>query len=154
MARLKRCEVCGKDSPASALFCKCGTSLALTPEREPEAQSVEARNPAPTVRQTPPRRELVFEWGNVEIRETLAIGRDHRFSPLAARIQHLDPKDFVSRKHAEVYVEDHRLWVRHLGENNPTYVDDRPLAAGDTAQLQDGTRLSFSTAILAVVRIS
>lgn len=157
MARVKACDGCGLANPPGELFCSgCGMSLAFVPETIPDAPSPQ-RDQTPLVEMLPIVREsaapkvlLLFVWGAVEVRERLAIGRDRAFSPLADR---LTPLDTVSRIHAEVFVEAGTAFVRHLSENNPTYVNGHALVVREVAPLTDGCELAFSRSVVATVRI-
>jgi pSer/pThr/pTyr-binding forkhead associated (FHA) protein len=84
----------------------------------------------------------------VEVNARLGIGRDAAFSPIAANLG-----EFVSRRHAEVLLECGKLFVRHLGQTNPTYVNGRKLGDSEQTELVDGDELGFSTQEIAVVRI-
>jgi pSer/pThr/pTyr-binding forkhead associated (FHA) protein len=59
----------------------------------------------------------------------------------------------VSRRHAELLLEGGKLFVRHLGRTNPTYVNGRKLGDGERTELNDGDEIGFSTQETAVVRI-
>jgi pSer/pThr/pTyr-binding forkhead associated (FHA) protein len=93
--------------------------------------------------------ELVFEWGPVRVQGRLAIGRDRTFSSIADR---LGPFATVSREHAIINLTPDALRIVHVGSTNPTYLNGRPLKTGETAVLDDGDILRFSTRLRAVVR--
>jgi len=152
MARIRRCHVCGQANLAAEPFCQCGTSLAFVPETEEGDAHQQPTAAAPTTREAPRSRvHLLFPWGEVEVSDRLPIGRDPAFSALGHR---LAPLLSVSRHHAEVYLQEGRVWVRHLGENNPTYVGARALlVVGDIAELTSGCEVAFSRALVATVRI-
>ena len=98
-----------------------------------------------------PMYELQFEWGLILVNDTLLIGRDPEFSPLAARLVGYDT---VSRRHATVTLRNGILRVTHIGTTNPTYLNGRPLDTGESAAMGDGDILRFSREVRAVVQIS
>lgn len=155
MARVKSCEVCGHPNPPNEVFClSCGASLADVPVTDadaarPAAGPVEPPTPAGTFREPAPlAAQLIFDWGPVPVVGGLRVGRDAQFSALGDRIAAVTS---VSRRHAELFVQDGRLFVRHLGETNPTYVNGHPLATGEALGLDHGAEILFSRALRAVV---
>ena len=60
-------------------------------------------------------------------------------------------QDEVSRRHAEVFVQDGRAWVRDLGSRNGTQVNDQDLR-GAVRELADGDRITVGTAILKFIQ--
>ena len=182
MARVKVCHL-GHRNPPTERFCKgvldngelCGTPIGSVPMTDEDALApaqqaagvgtgdadvvseaisgpVAGRNsPARTTREMPQRQaRVVFPWGPEIVDGCLTIGRDWEFSPLAGRLQ---PMLAVSRMHAELKYDGERLILRHLGENNPTYVQGRPLAAGESLELTDGDEVAFSLDLKTRVRI-
>jgi hypothetical protein len=97
------------------------------------------------------RAALIFPWGNEAIRGQLNIGRDAMFSTLGEKIACLDREQLVSRRHAEVFLDDGYLFVRHIGTQNPTYINGAPLEYGDVIQLADGDEVRFSKQLVAKV---
>ena len=182
MARVKICEVCHHRNTPTERICKgeldngkrCEVPIGGVPITEDSdqtsvsqeveaARSVAESTPADrnlvqqqpflarTTRETPKRQARVeFPWGPEVVAGCLAIGRDWEFSPLADRLQ---ATLAVSRRHAELSYDGERLIVRHLGENNPTYVQGRPLATGDSLELADGDDVAFSLDLKTKVRI-
>jgi len=150
MARIKRCNVCRQANLAAEPFCQCGTSLAFVPETEEGDTHQEPTPAAPTTREAPRSKvRLLFPWGEVEVSDRLAIGRDQAFSALANR---LAPLDTVSGRHAEIYREQGSVWLRHLSHTNPTYIGARALVVvGDIAELTSGCEVAFSRALVATV---
>jgi len=152
MARIRRCDVCGQANLAAEPFCQCGTSLAFVPETEEGDAHQQPTAAAPTTREAQRSSvHLLFAWGEVEVSDRLAIGRDPAFSALADR---LAPLGTVSRRHAEVYLQGGSVWVRHLSKENPTYIGARALlAVGEIAELTSGCEVAFSRALIATVKI-
>lgn len=167
MARVKICSSCQHHNPAEQPFCvSCGFALAdveisdAAPDQVAPTLSEPASQPqragtwreAPTSDQTSPRPVLKFPWGDIEVAETLFIGRDPEISPLA---QQIDQEGFgwVSRKHAEVYLDDGKLYVRDVGSANGTYVNGTRIATQPVA-LADGDKVAFSQRLVATVRLS
>lgn len=166
MARVKVCSACGHANVPQEMFCTgdcCGASLANVDvteagEEEPAAPAAEAAPAAPgaglaqaprTTREAPCAR-LEFDWGDEWIGESLAVGRDPAFSPLAGR---LAAYRTVSGRHAELEPQGDAVQILQLGGTNPTYVDGRPLQAGESARARDGARIGFSRAVTAILRI-
>jgi hypothetical protein len=162
MARVKVCEVCESENAPDEVFCvneaagrACGVSLADVLVTESGARTQRPSEPPPqpagTFREAPRMRpSLVFSWGSEPVDGRLAVGREEGFSPLAAR---LATYDMVSGRHAEFYVTDGALFVRHIGRTNPTYVDGRPLQIGESAQLADGAAVAFSRSLVATIKL-
>jgi hypothetical protein len=182
MARVKVCHL-GHRNPPTERFCKgvldngelCGTPIGSVPMTEedasPSAQQeanagtdgaavvskvssglgADRSSPARTTREMPQRQaRVVFPWGSEIVDGCLTIGRDWEFSPLAGRLERMLA---VSRMHAELKYDGERLILRHLGENNPTYVQGRPLATGESLELADGDDVAFSLDLKTRVRI-
>jgi pSer/pThr/pTyr-binding forkhead associated (FHA) protein len=161
MARVKVCLSCQYQNPAGQPFCVgCGFSLAdvvisdAPTISEPTDQSLRAGTwrEAPLVVQAGPCPVLKFPWGDVEVAETLFIGRDPSISPLAERINQ-DGFGWVSRKHAEIYVDEGKLYIRDVGSKNGTYVNGERLATQPVV-LADGDQIAFSKRLVAHVRLS
>ena len=183
MARVKVCPGCGhKNSPGEPRCTACAYPVANvlatvdppveapTPDEPignggPTGPSVPVPNDAPveeapeklrkTTLEAPigPRATLVFEWGEVAVtnRDSVRVGRDPEFSPHADRIT---DNEYVSRRHAEVFMKDGRVYVRHMSTTNPTYHNGDPIAApGTEAQLFDEDEVGFSQHLTAKVRL-
>lgn len=168
MARVKICPSCKHENSPDHPFCAgCSFVLADTEISESvPAPTIEPTEPAPLAglaqEQQAPRsgtwREasnarplLKFPWGDVEVAATLFVGRDPDISPLAQRIER-DGFGWVSRKHAEVYVEEGKLYVRDVGSANGTFVNGARLGTQPVV-LADGDQVSFSQRLVAVVRL-
>ena len=70
------------------------------------------------------------------------VGRDEQHSPLAPYI----PKAFdnVSRRHAELWVENDSLYVRDLNSTNGTFVNGQSIAPDTKKDLKEGDRVRFA----------
>ncbi|MGI8712823.1 MAG: FHA domain-containing protein [Solirubrobacteraceae bacterium] len=69
----------------------------------------------------------------IEIDRELVLGRG------MAGVANLGGDTQLSRRHARVYVEDHRLLIEDLGSTNGTFVNDQQLTAA--CALQEGDRV-------------
>ena len=170
MARVKVCPSCKLENSPDQPFCTgsgCGFVLADTeisesvpaPTIEPP-ESAPLAEPAPAQQAPRPgtwrassnvRPVLKFPWGDVEVAETLFVGRDAEMSPIGERLER-DGFGWVSGKHAEVYVEQGKLYVRDVGSKNGTFVNGTRLATQPVV-LADGDQVSFSPHLVAVVRL-
>lgn len=168
MARVKICPSCQHQNAPDHPFCLgCGFSLAdveisdAAPEPAATAtvsEPIEQPDRIGTWRETSaPERTgpcpvLKFPWGDVEVAETLFIGRDPDISPLA---QQIDQNGFgwVSRRHAEIYVDHGKLYVRDVGSFNGTYINGARIATQPVV-LADGDQISFSQRLVATVCLS
>ena len=111
--------------------------------------------PPETTLETPigPRATLVFEWGEVAVtnRNSVRVGRDPEFSRHAKEI---GDNEYVSRRHAEVFMRGGRVYLRHMSTTNPTYRNGDPIATpGTEAQLFDEDEVGFSQHLTAKVRL-
>jgi hypothetical protein len=160
MARVKVCPVCEFQNKPVEIFCeKDGVSLIDVPITDSDNGPQQSPAAGPAARpQTPgTRREeawlatraaLEFPWGMVEVTGRLPVGRDPDFSPVADRLN-----DYVSQRHAEVFLEGSQLYVRHIGTTNPTYVNGMPIERDKPVQLADGDRVNFSWHMTAIARL-
>lgn len=162
MARVKVCPVCKFENKPGEFFCEridCGVSLADVPITDDAAGPQRPATAGPATRLRTPgtlreealtavRAALEFPWGAVEVTGRLLVGRDPDFSPVADRLN-----DYVSQRHAEVFLEGGQLYVRHVGTTNPTYVNGAPIEGDKPVQLADGDRVNFSWHMTAIVRL-
>lgn len=167
MARVKICPSCQVASASNEPFCGCGFVLADveitesditvvdSPNLSKEMQTAEQEPRSGTWREAPAselsiRPVLKFPWGDVEVPETLFVGREPSLSPLADRLKEIL---WVSAKHAELYVEDGVFYVRDVGSLNGTFVNDIRIEKQPIA-LADGDQVAFSKRLVATVRLS
>jgi hypothetical protein len=160
MARIKICPVCRTKNDAREPFCtgrehsgrECNTPLADVTAHD-GAQGThelgEGGHVGTTVEPAAGLQAAIeFSWGRAEIESRLGVGRDAEFSAIAGNLG-----EFVSRRHAELFFEGGGLFVCHLGQTNPTYLNGRKLGDGERARLNDGDVVGFSTQEKGVVRI-
>ena len=76
----------------------------------------------------------------IPVDRTITIGRHAGNALVVEQVE-------VSRRHAEVFVENGRAFVRDLGSSNGTRLNERELR-GDVAELSDGDRITVGTVIL------
>lgn len=164
MARVKVCPSCELQSLPAEPFCpRCGVSLGdvdLVEVVEPpigEFMATEVHPPSGTWREKNPSSGyvqviLTFPWGDVVVTDTLFVGRDSEFSTIANHINSAG-LDWVSGRHAEIFVEEVQLFVRDLGSTNGTFVNDQPIASLQPVQVRDGDRIAFSRRLSATVRL-
>jgi hypothetical protein len=163
VARVKICPNCRHENAFRVPFCEqCGVDLSSVEALELSKKSVEtpgqgeAVPPAEGAAGSAPedpggaRTFLTFPWGDEEVADLLFIGRDPDLSPLAERMER-DGFGWVSRRHAELYVEGGTLFVRDLGSANGTFVNGRQLETAPVA-LGSGDQVAFSKRLIAIVR--
>lgn len=102
--------------------------------------------PAGTTRE--PQFRLRFFFGEIEVNEYLAIGRDPVFSPIARHIMHLDR---VSRRHAEIRIDGGRIVLRDNGSTNRVLVNGQVIAAETAVVVREGDEIHFSGQLVATV---
>ena len=95
--------------------------------------------------------KLTFDWGEEEIGDVLVVGRDSATSPLAGKLQAFVT---VSGSHAELRPVNEGVQIRHLSQTNPTYLDGRPLDAGETVIARNGARIGFSRAVTCTLKLA
>ena len=97
---------------------RCGASLDLS---FPEVQVPPlATLPQPAATKRDARWTAQFPFGAVAIEPMLRIGRDERYSPLAAELSGFEK---VSRRHAELAIENGILTVIDMNSTNGTLVN-------------------------------
>lgn len=91
---------------------------------------------------------LLFPWGAVTLTagRALRIGRED--SPL---VTELAAYPNVSRRHAEVTVDDGGVTVTDLGSANGTFVNDRRIVTGEPVRVRPGDQLRFASTLVARV---
>lgn len=60
------------------------------------------------------------------------------------------PSRYVSRSHAQLWIEDDKLYISDLGSSNGTSVNGNVSSGGNPSQLKDGDELRFGNVVLAV----
>lgn len=172
--RVRVCPSCKHPNSVGVIFCSnCRTSIArVEPEdsdglneapRPIQEESEVVRCPDPTCGEINPSGEerclrcsarlpggtpkitvrLIWPWGEVRIDDTLAIGRDPDFSPLA---ESLAAYSNVSRRHAELRIQNGSAFIRDVASSHGTYVNDSvdAIARGEWVPIGDGDRLCFA----------
>ena len=92
-----------------------------------------------------------WPWGETtEVTGCLNIGRLAGFSPFAVE---LALYSHVSRKHAELMVCSEGVWVRDLRSRNGTFVDDKPLTAGQGFLIDSDARIRFGPYCIVQLKI-
>lgn len=152
-----RCEHCGADvpDPRDLVCIQCMTELHPSP---PPAgtlagtSSAISMDPHATVHERGGTRlELSFDFGIVELSvgQEVMLGRDASDQRLGA----LHSKNNVSRHHATIGLTPQGAWVRDERSMNGTYVDGRPIVAGEVVGLAEGAELRLASNVRAVVRL-
>lgn len=70
----------------------------------------------------------------IEVNNLIIIGRQSNNDLLA---QNLKTKSAVSRKHAELSIENNAVYIEDLNSKNGTFINDRKLSFGEKIRLQD-----------------
>jgi len=153
---------CGTDIPDSRnLVCiECMTELRpagpqtaapAAPGASATPPVAEGDNPYATVHERGGARLVVsFDFGHVELsagQETM-IGRD----ATDQRLGRLNDMMNVSRRHATIGLAPHGAWIRDENSTNGTFVNGRPVKAGETADLAEGAELRLASDVRATVR--
>ena len=147
---------CGADipDPRNLVCIACMTELrpiaplAAAPAPPPTAGGV---NPYATVHEQGGARLVVsFAFGSIELSvgQEMMIGRDATDQQLAD----LNDMGNVSRRHATIGLAPRGAWVRDENSMNGTFVNGRPVKAGETADLADGAELRLASDVRATVR--
>jgi pSer/pThr/pTyr-binding forkhead associated (FHA) protein len=138
------CPECGFQNPEAANYCsKCGAALVRDTGG---ADTTMAFDPE-ELEETSPLEDLGMEGPALVVRSGGGRAGEH-FSPTGERTTIGRSPDCdiflddvtVSRKHAELLVEDARFTIKDLGSLNGTYVNRRriessPLSDGDELQI-------------------
>lgn len=104
------------------------------------------RPPAPLVRAT-----LNFDWGSLQVTDSVIVGGDSEHAPIAVRAAQHEPGS-RHRRHAEVYLVEEDLFIRDVGSTNGTFVNGRRVTR-TPQRLGDGDRITFSHHLVAIVRL-
>lgn len=151
-----QCPNCGAHipDPRNLVCIECMTELrpnvpqADKPAAPPPTDGV---NPYATVHEQGGARLVVsFAFGNVELSvgQEMMIGRDATDQQLGR----LDDMRNVSRRHATIGLAPRGGWVRDENSTNGTFVNGRPVKAGETADLAEGAELRLASDVRATVR--
>lgn len=88
----------------------------------------------------------------LEISASLLFGREAELPPeIKASLE--TKYDNVSRRHAQLHVEQGVLWVVDLGSSNGTFVNDVRLTSHVPVQLPHDAKLRFAADLTVTVRI-
>jgi len=138
---------CGyEDNPAEDIECRrCGVLLNSRPAPRPESTNT----PAGTVREA--SFMLCFDFGNIPIRDQLAIGRDPGFSSIA---HHISDLHNVGRRHAVVRIVNGRCTVTDMNSTNKVKVNGKVITPEIPFSLQSGDSINFSSQLQARVEQS
>jgi pSer/pThr/pTyr-binding forkhead associated (FHA) protein len=86
-----------------------------------------------------------------EVEKRIVFGRDESISPIASLVpQELDN---ISRRHAELWVDSDKAYVRDLNSTNGTFVNERKIPPDNNTLLHDGDSIRFAANLTARVRI-
>ena len=123
-----RCPVCETPNAAGEVWCiECGFRLDATPGDIPAADQL-----------APPAYLRDDDGATFPIRPGLnTLGRAD------AAILVADPT--VSRRHAQIGLEEGHLWIEDLGSSNGTLVNGVRLNAGQRKELEGGEKLQFGS---------
>ncbi|CAK0741186.1 FHA domain-containing protein [Gammaproteobacteria bacterium] len=122
---------CGAVNPPGSPHCLfCNTSL-----------STASTDPVPTI-------TLRWPWGEQALLDTLPIGRDPDFSPLAER---LDAYDNISRRHAELRRDGSAVWIEDLGSTNGTFVDEQRLVPHQPRRMEGNFTIRLARDLKATI---
>jgi hypothetical protein len=77
-----------------------------------------------------------------EITDRILVGRDESLSPVACHI----PQSFdnISRRHAELWIENGIMYVKDLSSTNGTFVNGQQVPAGTNRLIQAGDEIRFA----------
>ena len=122
---VKICDACGSENPVQARRCvSCGEDLTMI-AAVPKAAG------APTL------TSLDGAYFYVMDAQSAVIGRAHSMG------DYLSSKPYVSRKHAILTVEGGAFRIQDCGGTNGTFVNNRRLNRGETAELRDGDEIGL-----------
>ena len=129
------CGECGEKNPPNARKCKsCGEDISDVIPTTDTAPEPEIKSAAFVLRSLDDKITLPLD------REDIILGREHELK------DYLTAKNFVSRRHCRLTIEDEKLFVEDLGSANGTYVNNEKisrktkLSRGDEIGLGDEGR--------------
>ena len=123
---------CGAHNPVQARKCSnCGEDISdVVPTKEIDTSaSAEERHYMLS--------SLDGNYAYEVLEHLVFIGRECEMK------EYLSGKQFVSRKHAEVLVEEGNLYIKNLSTTNYTYVNNEKIEEGKYVQLKDGDELGL-----------
>lgn len=125
------CPICGQNNPPGEAYCiECGFLLSsAVPEASTEAK------PYPKLREASSGREFLLKAG------TNLVGRDPTADILLS-------DGTVSRRHAQVIIEENTAFVEELGSTNGTKVNGQPISVGERIPLGTGAEVRFGNITL------
>lgn len=71
------------------------------------------------------------------LEEKYVIGRENSMQ------EYLKDKMFVSRMHAELYIDNNLLYVKNLSDKNRTYLNNELISQSEPVELKDGDELGL-----------
>ncbi|HEU4753366.1 MAG TPA: FHA domain-containing protein, partial [Armatimonadota bacterium] len=126
------CPVCGTPNGPAERYCQdCGFMFGSAPG---EIEPLPDVSQLPRLVEAATGRELALNPG------VNTVGREN------VDVLLMDPT--VSRRHAQITLENGQLVVEDLGSTNGTQVSGRPVRAGDRASAFDGDTLRFGSVTL------
>jgi pSer/pThr/pTyr-binding forkhead associated (FHA) protein len=126
------CAVCGTPNGPAERYCQdCGFMFGSAPG---EVEPLPDLSQLPRLLETATGRELMLNPG------ANSVGREN------ADVLLMDPT--VSRRHAQVTLENGQVTVEDFGSTNGTQVSGRRLAAGERASAFDGDTVKFGSVAL------
>lgn len=125
------CPICGQNNPPGEAYCiECGFLLSsVVPEAPVEDK------PYPKLRDVAGAREFLLKAG------TNLVGRDPTADILLS-------DGTVSRRHAQVIIEENTAFVEELGSTNGTKVNGQPISVGERIPLGTGAEVRFGNITL------
>jgi FHA domain/zinc-ribbon domain len=142
------CPECGFQNPEAANYCsKCGALLVHDPSSEADTTMTYTPEEGEEGEGPPIAEEITSEGPALVVRSGGGRAGEH-FTPQAERTTIGRSPDCdiflddvtVSRKHAELLLEDGRFTIKDLGSLNGTYVNRRRI---DASPLSDGDELQI-----------
>lgn len=124
---------CGKKNPAQARKCAaCGEDISdiiPTPDDEAERQPVQ---------------EAEYVLASVDGQYAFQITEPHIIIGRENKMQeYLSAKPFVSRKHAELFVEDGKIFIQPATAMNHTFVNNERISDMVKTELHDGDEVAL-----------
>ena len=159
---VKECPRCARMNDEVSEACSdCGEFLGMIPaiprpEAPPEPSPPATPPPLPQ-REAPasPAQALYLDLDGAchEIRDGYVVGQQHPTSQADVQLGDLDGINYVHRSHCRFELRDDGWYVTALEQptyTNPTYVNQRALAAGEACVLHNGDRLRLAGVTLHV----